>query len=696
MSSPLAWFGLPEEADERAIKRAYAQRLKTTRPDADPAGFQQLHDMYRSALAWAQRQAVPPVPARDPAPALDEAEVTPHDLHQPSDPQRRQEHPEPAIAPATHPAEPPAVAPVVPHAPVMETPAAQPPAVLRPVIPRQATELPRAPQPPSSTPPPAKPLQAVPSAPRPPQPAAMPPVQPLAARPPASSNPPPTPPRSPGFSASQAATSHFDMDVFIADFLDVAIHRDAQAVQAWLEQRQELWSLHLKHEAGRAVLQRLFRDPPPIRMSGFEATLAFFGLDHALTGIDPLQLQQLREAMQQRHALVHRVNPKVWPWGANRRQLDLAAFFQWYSEVADQGEDELLAATLAIQPALLSLTVRQQVAPRLLERLLREQPPMPQDCSSLLLNVFGLVPLLNQGGQQPGELVARLHMRWLMEPRHVGKLTLQVKEPSERYGDPARAARRLRLLQRPFRWWWVALAALVPKLLYTLGVFAWRLSGGAPVRLDDQFDPRLTRFCIATADRTRVSWPRLFVGAVRCAVLLPLCALLNVWTLRAGVFPNPGDTWIPLMVGGGITVAWLYYMAFTALRLWQQRPEDPVQPRPLVRLAAIPLIVALGLALAFAADQLVAAQAVLITAAGLAYTRYRQRNPGTRKSSPAVNLLVLVYLVGMLAWLVLRYPAVTASIAMLYWLLDLASQRKQLRLRYRAPGTVPPLPSSAR
>ncbi|HEY2624251.1 MAG TPA: heat-shock protein, partial [Dyella sp.] len=56
MSSPLAWFGLADDADEREIKRAYARRLKTTRPDEDPAGFQQLHDMYQRALAWQQQQ----------------------------------------------------------------------------------------------------------------------------------------------------------------------------------------------------------------------------------------------------------------------------------------------------------------------------------------------------------------------------------------------------------------------------------------------------------------------------------------------------------------------------------------------------------------------------------------------------------------------------------------------------------------
>jgi hypothetical protein len=52
MTWSLRLLGLTEDADERAVKRAYAAKLKTTRPDEDPEGFQRLHEAYQAALAW--------------------------------------------------------------------------------------------------------------------------------------------------------------------------------------------------------------------------------------------------------------------------------------------------------------------------------------------------------------------------------------------------------------------------------------------------------------------------------------------------------------------------------------------------------------------------------------------------------------------------------------------------------------------
>lgn len=57
MSRALRELGLGPDADERAVKRAYAAKLKTVRPDADPEGFQRLHAAYQQALEWVRERS---------------------------------------------------------------------------------------------------------------------------------------------------------------------------------------------------------------------------------------------------------------------------------------------------------------------------------------------------------------------------------------------------------------------------------------------------------------------------------------------------------------------------------------------------------------------------------------------------------------------------------------------------------------
>lgn len=56
--NPFVRLGLSADADEAQIKRAYARLLRITRPDDDPAGFQQLNDAYQRCLARARQRAV--------------------------------------------------------------------------------------------------------------------------------------------------------------------------------------------------------------------------------------------------------------------------------------------------------------------------------------------------------------------------------------------------------------------------------------------------------------------------------------------------------------------------------------------------------------------------------------------------------------------------------------------------------------
>lgn len=72
MSIGFPWdeLGLKEPGDRRAIKRAYAARLKSCRPEDDAEGFARLRRAYEVALAWASDAppVVPPIQFPDPPP----------------------------------------------------------------------------------------------------------------------------------------------------------------------------------------------------------------------------------------------------------------------------------------------------------------------------------------------------------------------------------------------------------------------------------------------------------------------------------------------------------------------------------------------------------------------------------------------------------------------------------------------------
>lgn len=55
MNWPWSELGLPGPADLSAVRRAYAERLKTTHPEEDPEGFQRLHEAYQQARRMARK-----------------------------------------------------------------------------------------------------------------------------------------------------------------------------------------------------------------------------------------------------------------------------------------------------------------------------------------------------------------------------------------------------------------------------------------------------------------------------------------------------------------------------------------------------------------------------------------------------------------------------------------------------------------
>jgi hypothetical protein len=115
--TPFEFLGLAADADERAVKRAYARLLKINRPDENPQGFAALHTIYRAALQYVQWRdarltAAPGQGGASPPGSSRESGAGP---------------PPPVVPPSPPSVVPPAPSPVVPPAP--------PPAALAPPLP---------------------------------------------------------------------------------------------------------------------------------------------------------------------------------------------------------------------------------------------------------------------------------------------------------------------------------------------------------------------------------------------------------------------------------------------------------------------------------------------------------------------------------------------------------------------------------
>lgn len=91
-TTPWDILGIGDDADAKAIKRAYARALKSTRPDEDPIGFQRLNDAYEWALGALRHRdanATPPTapdegpPTPDALPELGRPVDAPPDLPPP-------------------------------------------------------------------------------------------------------------------------------------------------------------------------------------------------------------------------------------------------------------------------------------------------------------------------------------------------------------------------------------------------------------------------------------------------------------------------------------------------------------------------------------------------------------------------------------------------------------------------------------
>ncbi len=251
MSWGHAALELDPDADERAIKRAYAKRLRTTRPDDDPEGFQQLHEAYQAALSWAQYRAQW---------AQDDEDVNVNINGDDDDDTRRatpcvasqNQNEEAADAPDPEP---------LTHDPVRE------------VVSGGMFDTPLA-------------RERAPAPGPEPQPEREPDPRPVIAAP----------------------EPELDTERFARRVVTAASGADPLSLERWLERRPELWSLRDKPRVGHLVLAQLFTHIEPVRMENFDLLGRFFRWDEVGSGLDPYTAGERRMRLHQRWVIQPRNN----------------------------------------------------------------------------------------------------------------------------------------------------------------------------------------------------------------------------------------------------------------------------------------------------------------------------------------------------------------------------------------------------
>ena len=318
----LRLLGLGTDADERAIKRAYAARLRTTRPDEDPEGFQRLNEAYQAALHWARQQPARPVPP--PVAQIDgEARVAMH-VEATADPVAEPVAeagvaPDAEVAPpvaeggTTFRFEAPPLQPSLPSLPpaprLRVSPAtadvddADDDEVVPPPAPARlrihhvppAADTPAAdmtdPAPPPAAPPPRLRVSEAPPAPPPPEDA--PPWRRLRV----ASSPLAPAPEPVGAPAEDEVP--LDPARFHRDCLTLAANGTRAEFEAWLRAQPALWSIVRKAALGRGLFDLLRTQLPPVPEVQFDVIVAFFAIDDVHSGYDPLVVQQLRTTLHE-------------------------------------------------------------------------------------------------------------------------------------------------------------------------------------------------------------------------------------------------------------------------------------------------------------------------------------------------------------------------------------------------------------
>lgn len=86
---------------------------------------------------------------------------------------------------------------------------------------------------------------------------------------------------------------------------EAANGKDPEQLSSWLDRKPEFWSLQVKQVTGQLLLQQLLHEPQAMAATSLDTLLRFFDLDHVLSGVNPIALEQLRQKQALQWEMLH-------------------------------------------------------------------------------------------------------------------------------------------------------------------------------------------------------------------------------------------------------------------------------------------------------------------------------------------------------------------------------------------------------
>lgn len=312
-------------------------------------------------------------------------------------------------------------------------------------------------------------------------------------------------------------------------------------------------------------------------------------------------------------------------------RFDLDAFFDECIALAAHGRDGELLDWLNAQPVLWSLEHKAQIAQWLLGHLNEHRPTIEARRFDVIAEFFGLLDLHSgYDAYAIQRLRHRLHLAWEIQTMQLHALAQRGQPDGGSLAADVRQTRRiLKQLRRPLNTVQAMFAGLMPMYPSAVRRFLYRLDFGNLDDLPLPIDPQQVAFWDAAGDRSRVSAPRLRIGAARCvaysALTMLLVTLVKLLAPEAELHASAAIK-TAATVFAGMSAGWLAWVGGQACLQWQCLPEEEEGRFGRLRRAAIPTFALIAFALELALDWDIAAAVLSLWTFLLAWQRYRRRN----------------------------------------------------------------------